>query len=122
MHGVEPRDDPQPAGTRHYDYAVVRVVPRVEREEFVNVGVILSCESSRYLEARIELDEGRVLALAPDLDLDSLRRHLENGNPLDGREDWRTMADTLANCLHCMASEMRNFLAGKAGQDHLRSP
>ncbi len=77
MHGDEPRDDPQPAGTRHYDYAVVRVVPRVEREEFVNVGVILSCESSRYLEARIELDEGRVLALAPDLDLDSLRRHLD---------------------------------------------
>ena len=53
------------------------MVPRVEREEFVNVGVILSCESSRYLEARIELDEGRVLALAPGLDLDSLRRHLD---------------------------------------------
>jgi DUF3037 family protein len=61
----------------HYDYAVVRVVPRVEREEFVNVGVILSCESSRYLEARIELDQARVLALAPALDMESLRRHLD---------------------------------------------
>src|SRR5688572_24277268 len=61
----------------HYDYAVIRVVPRVEREEFVNVGVILSCEASRYLEARIELDEARVLALAPSLDLESLRRHLD---------------------------------------------
>ncbi len=61
----------------HYDYAVIRVVPRVEREEFVNVGVILSCEASRYLEARVELDESRVLALAPDLDMESLRRHLE---------------------------------------------
>ena len=61
----------------HYDYAVIRVVPRVEREEFVNVGVILSCEKSRYLEARIELDESRVLALAPDLDVESLRRHLQ---------------------------------------------
>ncbi|MEO6104489.1 MAG: DUF3037 domain-containing protein [Pseudoxanthomonas sp.] len=61
----------------NYDYAVIRVVPRVEREEFVNVGVILSCESSRYLEARIELEESRVLALAPDLDLESLRRHLQ---------------------------------------------
>ena len=60
-----------------YDYAVVRVVPRVEREEFVNVGVILSCEASRFLEARIELDEGRVLALAPGLDMESLRRHLQ---------------------------------------------
>jgi hypothetical protein len=56
---------------------VIRVVPRVEREEFVNVGVILSCEVSRYLEARIELDENRVLALAPDLDMESLRRHLQ---------------------------------------------
>lgn len=63
--------------TNHYDYAVVRVVPRVEREEFINVGVILSCESSRYLEARIELDENRLLALAPDLDLESLHRHLQ---------------------------------------------
>ena len=60
-----------------YDYAVVRVVPRVEREEFVNVGVILSCEKSRYLEARIELDEARLLALDPGIDLESLRRHLD---------------------------------------------
>ena len=74
MHGDKPRD---PHGAnRHYDYAVVRVVPRVEREEFINVGVILSCESSRYLEARIELDEPRLLALAPTVDLDSLQRHL----------------------------------------------
>ena len=61
----------------HYDYAVIRVVPRVEREEFVNVGVILSCEASRYLEARIELDEARLLSLAPGLDLESLHRHLD---------------------------------------------
>ena len=59
-----------------YDYAVVRVVPRVEREEFINVGVILSCEKSRYLEARIEIDDARLLALDPSLDLESLRRHL----------------------------------------------
>ncbi len=61
-----------------YDYAVIRVVPRVEREEFVNVGVILSCEASRYLEARIELDEARLLALDPHLDLEALRRHLDS--------------------------------------------
>jgi len=59
-----------------YDYAVVRVVPRVEREEFANVGVIVSCESARLLVAGIELDEGRLLALDPTLDLDLLRRHL----------------------------------------------
>ena len=71
------RADKPAAHANHYDYAVIRVVPRVEREEFINVGVILSCEASRFLEARIELDEGRVLALAPGLDMESLRRHLQ---------------------------------------------
>ena len=59
-----------------YDYAVVRVVPRVEREEFVNVGIILSCQAKDFLEARIELDERRVLALDPALDLEAVRAHL----------------------------------------------
>lgn len=59
-----------------YDYAVVRVVPRVEREEFVNVGIILSCQAKDFLEARIELDEKRLLALDPKLDLETLRSHL----------------------------------------------
>jgi hypothetical protein len=65
----------RPADT--YDYAVIRVVPRVEREEFVNVGILLSCEADGYLEARIELDEARLVALDPTLDLESLRRHLD---------------------------------------------
>ncbi|HEV8693759.1 MAG TPA: DUF3037 domain-containing protein [Lysobacter sp.] len=60
-----------------YDYAVIRVVPRVEREEFVNVGILLSCEATRYLEARIEFDEARVRALDPAIDLAALRRHLD---------------------------------------------
>lgn len=59
-----------------YDYAVIRVVPRVEREEFVNVGIIVSCPSAGFLEARIELDEQRLRALDPGLDLDSIRAHL----------------------------------------------
>jgi len=60
-----------------YDYAVFRVVPRVEREEFVNVGVIVSCPARDFLEARVELDEQRVAALDPSLDLESIRAHLE---------------------------------------------
>ena len=60
-----------------FDYAIVRVVPRVEREEFVNVGVILFCHAHDFLAARIELDEARLLALAPDVDLPLVRRHLE---------------------------------------------
>lgn len=59
-----------------YDYALIRVVPRVERGEFVNAGVVLSSKSADFLEARIELDPTRLLALAPDLDLDAVRRHL----------------------------------------------
>lgn len=59
-----------------YDYAIVRVVPRVERGEFVNVGVIVSCASEGFLQARIELDEARVLALDPSLDLDAIKATL----------------------------------------------
>jgi len=59
-----------------YDYAVVRVVPRVEREEFVNAGVILSCQKSGFLQAAIALDEARLLALDPAADVDTVRRHL----------------------------------------------
>jgi hypothetical protein len=59
-----------------YDYAVIRVVPRVERAEFVNVGVIVACQDSGFLEARIELDETRVRALDPAVDIAMVRRHL----------------------------------------------
>jgi len=59
-----------------YDYAVVRVVPHVERGEFVNAGVIVSCTAHQYLRARIELDEARLLALAPGLELGAIRRAL----------------------------------------------
>jgi hypothetical protein len=64
-------------GPNSFDYAVVRVVPRVERGEFINVGVILICRAKRYLTARIELDEIRLLALSPTIDVAELRRHLE---------------------------------------------
>lgn len=59
-----------------YDYAIVRVVPRVEREEFINAGVILSCQRSGFLQAAMALDEARLLALDPAADIDTVRRHL----------------------------------------------
>ena len=59
-----------------YDYAVIRVVPRVERGEQINVGVILSCEALDYLDARIELDETALLAIDPSVDLETLRANL----------------------------------------------
>ena len=51
-----------------YDYAVLRVVPRVERGEFVNAGVVLWCAGARFLEARLALDEAALKALDPDVD------------------------------------------------------
>ncbi len=59
-----------------YDYAVVRVVPRVERGEFVNVGAIVSSDALGTLEARFEIDEARLLALDPQLDLAAVRTAL----------------------------------------------
>jgi hypothetical protein len=59
-----------------YDYAVIRVVPKVDREEFINAGVIVSCPELSFLEARIKLDESRLLALDPNVDLDAVRKHL----------------------------------------------
>jgi hypothetical protein len=59
-----------------FEYAVIRVVPRVEREEFLNAGVILFCLESRFLKAVVQLDGERLSALAPDADVAELRDHL----------------------------------------------
>lgn len=59
-----------------YDYAILRVVPRVEREEFVNAGVILFCLARDFLAARVALDRGRVAALHPEADLVTIEEHL----------------------------------------------
>ena len=59
-----------------YDYAVIRVVPKVDREEFINAGVIVSCPDLSFLEARIKLNESRLFALDPTIDLDLVRTHL----------------------------------------------
>jgi len=59
-----------------YDYAIIRIVPRVERGEMINVGVILSCPDAAFLDARVEIDEARLLALDPKVDLDATRAHL----------------------------------------------
>ena len=73
-----------------FQYAIVRVVPRVERGECLNVGVILLCRPRRFLGARIHLDEPRLAAFAPGLDPQQLRPHLAaieriaNGDPTAG--------------------------------------
>ncbi len=60
-----------------YDYAIVRVVPCVERGEYINAGVILFCRTRRFLDALIHLDIPRLTTLHPDIDLDMVQRHLD---------------------------------------------
>ncbi len=60
-----------------FDYAVVRVVPRVDREEFLNAGILLYCRQRGFLGAAVDLDEARLLALAPDVDVGLIRSHLD---------------------------------------------
>ena len=65
---------PAPAA---FDYAVIRVVPRVEREEFINVGVVLFCPDREWICAKVELDEQRLLSLFPGADIELIREHLD---------------------------------------------
>ncbi len=60
-----------------FEYALLRVVPRVERGEFVNAGVVLYCQEKRFLEAAIDLDPERLRLLDPRLDPETVRAHLE---------------------------------------------
>jgi len=59
-----------------YDYAIIRVVPRVERGEMINAGIILSCPAADFLDARVELDVETLLALDATLDVDAVRANL----------------------------------------------
>jgi hypothetical protein len=61
-----------------YEYALIRYVPRVEREEFLNVGVALFSKRLRFLDVRIHLDEARILAFYPEADLEELRDYLDS--------------------------------------------
>ncbi len=60
-----------------FEYAVLRVVPRVERGEFINAGVVLYCQADSFLDARVHLDSDRLMALDPGTDLEAVRAHLE---------------------------------------------
>ena len=64
-------------GQRPFSYALLRIVPRVERGERLNAGVVLFCREYDYLAVRAEVDEARLGALAPGLDPAPLRSHLE---------------------------------------------
>ena len=76
---TEPTRNPDlntPEGTESFQWALVRIVPRVERGEAINVGVIVYSKRLRYLAARIELDESRLRALSPGVDVAAVRSAL----------------------------------------------
>lgn len=99
-----------------YDYAVLRVVPRVERGEFINVGVLLYCPEHEFLGMRVELDDRRLAALLPDLDPAPIRQYLHalvrvcrgegpiGALPLVKRFDWLVGPRSTvvqASAVHC---------------------
>ncbi len=84
-----------------YEYAVIRYVPRIDRGEFLNVGLIMMCKRQRWIHAEICLDEQRLRALDPTLDLERLSRQLQiftlqnvpqPGLPVEERYRWLTAA------------------------------
>lgn len=65
-------------GKHLYEYAIIRVVPRVEREEFINVGVIVCDWKSEFLSSKIHLKEQKLLALDPEADLEIIQKNLSS--------------------------------------------
>jgi hypothetical protein len=97
-----------------YDYAIIRVVPRVERGEQINVGIILSCTDSDVIECRIALDDTRLTALDPTIDLDAVTTALATfprvaaGGPgagpigaLTARERFRWLVSPRSTVIQC---------------------
>jgi hypothetical protein len=73
-----PEAEAEPGRARlPFQYAVLRVVPDVERDERLNVGIVLLCRPARFLAARVALDEALLRQLAPDVHLEPIRQHLE---------------------------------------------
>ncbi|RZM18468.1 MAG: DUF3037 domain-containing protein [Pedobacter sp.] len=60
-----------------FEYAVLRVVPRVEREEFMNIGIILYCAKAKFIASTFVIDEKRLLALCPEMDIAEIQCHAE---------------------------------------------
>jgi hypothetical protein len=61
-----------------FEYAVIRVVPKVEREEFINIGVILYCSDQKFLQCILELNEKKLYALCCDIDVEELKAHMKS--------------------------------------------
>lgn len=61
-----------------FEYAVIRIVPHVEREEFINVGVVLYCSAKKFLNTRVRLNESRVVSFCESIDIDEIRAYIDS--------------------------------------------
>ena len=61
-----------------YEYAVIRIVPRVEREEFINAGIVLFCKKEKYLKCKYQLHEQKLLCMYPSADIDFIKKNLQS--------------------------------------------
>lgn len=61
-----------------YEYAVIRVLPVVEREEFINVGIVLFCKNAKYIAVKYQLNEARLAAFSDELDINQVKLNLES--------------------------------------------
>lgn len=77
-----------------FEYAIIRVVPRVEREEFINVGVVLFCKQQRFLKGKFVVSENKLLALSDDIDIEELERNLNAFTAIcDGKNTGSKISD-----------------------------
>jgi len=82
-----------------FEYAILRLVPQVEREEFINIGVVLYCSNRRFLQMKSHLDTKRLQIFAPSLDLEEIQSHLTafgaicNGEKVGGAIGALSMAE-----------------------------
>ena len=118
-------------GNHLFEYAVIRIVPQVEREEFINTGIIVYCRQEKFLQARFSLDEARLQAFAPRLDLEEIREHLcafehicqgtKEGGPIAGLDlasRFRWLTATRSTVVQ--TSKVHPGLCGDAGEMLLR--
>lgn len=115
-----------------FDYAIIRVVPRVEREEFINAGIILFCRTRRFLGARLALNWRRLAALDPEIDPAEVEEHLAlipllcSGDPAAGPLAALPQADRFhwlvaprSSVIQCSPVHSGLSLDPQAALDHL---
>lgn len=99
-----------------FEYAVIRVVPRVEREEFLNVGVIVYCPAQRFLQAVFELNEERLRAFSCPMDVEELRERLRTFERIcAGRREGGTIGQlTIAERFRWLTSTRSTIIQSSA--------